>query len=100
MPETASKLLIRAPFDVISHTGALLTDIVRRVVDQPNRVSLTTLAEGESTHFVITVTARDFARILGIRGRTLQSLRTLLDAIGKRNGQRLLIDIEAEQLIH
>jgi predicted RNA-binding protein YlqC (UPF0109 family) len=95
--QTAAK---QAPSDLIATTAALMVNIVRNVVDQPKRVSLTTITRGGNTLFVVTVTLRDFESIFGIQGRTLRSLRTILDAIGKRSGKRLLIDIEAEQVVH
>jgi predicted RNA-binding protein YlqC (UPF0109 family) len=97
MPETANRVVTRTQQDVVTTTSALLLDIVRTVVDQPNRVSLKTVAKGETTLFVLTVTARDLSVMLGLQGRTLQSLRTILDAVSKRNGQRFQVDIESER---
>lgn len=71
---------------------AVLEHVVRSIVDDPEAVRV---AGAEGRHRVrleVTVGPGDLGRVIGRRGRTAQSIRTLVRAASARDGVEVDVD--------
>ena len=57
-----------------------LEEIVRLMVDEPERVELEELSDREGITFQLTVAEDDLGKVIGRQGRSARALRTLLAA--------------------
>lgn len=73
----------------------ILTGIARAVVQSPDKVAVQTLPETGGALLTLQVDPADYDLVVGGGGRTARSLRTVLTALGKRNGQRFSLDIQS-----
>ena len=71
----------------------LLEDLVRSIVDRPERVKVEEFEENGATVLELSVDDDDYGQVIGRGGRTAQALRTVVKAVGKSRGERVLIDI-------
>ena len=71
---------------------ALVFDIARALVDDPERVAVETVAGTEATILRLHVSDADIGKVIGKQGRTAHSLRTILshrymlDIVESRSG--------------
>lgn len=71
----------------------LLNYLARALVDHPDQVSLR-ISEAEGARlFELKVSAEDFGKVIGRDGRTVNALRTLLNAAAQRSGQKVRLEI-------
>lgn len=75
----------------------MLKDLVeflsKSLVDQPDKVSVNEVTKNSVTVFELRVAKEDIGKVIGKKGRTAQSLRTLLSAAGTKLGQRTSLEI-------
>ena len=71
----------------------LLDELVRAIVDRPERVKVEEFDENGATVLELSVDDDDYGQVIGRGGRTAQALRTVVKAVGKARGQRVLVDI-------
>lgn len=67
--------------------------IVKSLVGNPDAVSVTRTIDEKGVLLELTVDAEDLGRVIGKRGATAQSLRTLLRALGTKNDARYNLKI-------
>lgn len=67
--------------------------IVRSLVGNPDAVKLTRTIDEKGVLLELTVDPEDLGRVIGKRGATAQSLRTLLRALGTKNEARYNLKI-------
>lgn len=72
--------------------AAVLGHIVRSIVDQPEAVEVVTTGSGDRTRLDVRVGPGDLGRVIGRRGRTAASIRTVTRAAAARDGVE--VDIE------
>lgn len=72
--------------------AAVLAHIVRSIVDQPDAVEVETTESGDRTRLDVRVGPGDLGRVIGRRGRTAASIRTVTRAAAARDGVE--VDIE------
>jgi uncharacterized protein len=71
---------------------AVLTHVVRSIVDDPDAV-LVEVSEGRHrTKLEVRVAPGDLGRVIGRRGRTAQSIRTVVRAAASRDGLEIDVD--------
>ena len=85
MSETANEL--RAPT-----AAAVLGHIVRSIVDDPDAVTVEESSIGHRTRLDVRVGPGDLGRVIGRRGRTAASVRTVTRAAAAKDGVE--VDIE------
>lgn len=71
----------------------LLEYVARALVDRPEAVVVREAARGDGTVFELRVDPGDLGKVIGKRGRTAKSLRTLLAAAAAKSGRRASLDI-------
>jgi len=72
---------------------ALLDQIARLLVDEPDQVSIEQVEEDGATVFELTVAERDLGKVIGKSGRTARALRNLLGAVGMKSNKRFVLEI-------
>lgn len=72
--------------------AAVLEHVVRSIVDQPDAVSVEVTEDGGRTRLDVRVGDGDLGRVIGRRGRTAASIRTVTRAAAAKDGVE--VDIE------
>lgn len=67
--------------------------VVKSLVGNPDAVSITRTIDEKGVLLELTVDPEDLGRVIGKRGATAQSLRTLLRALGTKNDARYNLKI-------
>ena len=71
----------------------LISYVVRNLVDDPGSVRVREVT-GEMAHvFEVRVARDDQGKLIGKQGRTIQSLRSLVNAAGARAGKRAMVEV-------
>jgi uncharacterized protein len=73
-------------------TSAVLTHIVRSMVDDPDAVSVAAVAGRGRTKLEVKVGPGDLGRVIGRRGRTAQSIRVVARAAATQDGVDVDVD--------
>lgn len=68
--------------------------IVKNLVEKPENVKVERVIDEKGVLLTLTVDSEDLGRIIGRRGATAQSLRSLLRALGVKNDARYNLKIE------
>ena len=71
----------------------LITKILRALVDQPEEVSVNEMGAGETKVLEVTVAKTDIGKVIGKRGRTVQAIRTILNAAAGNSRTRYILEI-------
>ena len=71
---------------------AVLTHVVRSLVDEPESVRVRVIEGRHRIKLEVTVGPGDLGRVIGRRGRTAQSIRTVVRAAATRDGQDVDVD--------
>ena len=79
--------------DVSAPTAtAVLTHVVKSIVDDPEAVAVETSEAKGRIRLEVTVGPGDLGRVIGRRGRTAQSIRTVVRAAATRDGAEVDVD--------
>lgn len=74
--------------------AALLADVTRAIVDEPEAVEVVELPEDDSSVvFELRVAPDDYGKVIGRGGRTAYALRTVVKVAAAHHDQRVLVDI-------
>jgi predicted RNA-binding protein YlqC (UPF0109 family) len=71
----------------------LLEALARELVEQPERVSVRERAEPDGLLLTLAVAGPDRGRVIGRHGVTAEALRTLLEAVARKQGLRCELEI-------
>lgn len=71
---------------------AVLLHIVRSIVDDPDAVAVNEADGRGRLRLEVTVGSGDLGRVIGRRGRTAQSIRTLVRAAAVKDGRDVDVD--------
>ena len=72
--------------------SAVLTHVVSSIVDDPQAVHVETVPSKGRVKLQVTVGPGDLGRVIGRRGRTAQSIRTVVRAAATRDGVDVDVD--------
>ena len=70
-----------------------ITYIARQLVDEPDAVSLTEEILDDTVIYKLTVAQPDIGKVIGKKGRTAFALRTIVAAIGRRAGKKVVLEV-------
>jgi predicted RNA-binding protein YlqC (UPF0109 family) len=71
----------------------LVTYLARALVDQPDQVGLRVSEVEGARLFELKVAPEDVGKVIGRDGRTVNALRTLLNAAAQKQGQKVRLEI-------
>ncbi len=71
----------------------LLTYLARALVDQPDQVGLRVSEVDGARLFELKVAPEDVGKVIGRDGRTVNALRTLINAAAQKHGQKVRLEI-------
>ncbi|MDP8215534.1 MAG: KH domain-containing protein [Candidatus Euphemobacter frigidus] len=75
----------------------LIEYIVKSIVDSPESVNVTQI-DGESTIvFELRVQQDDVGKVIGKKGRTINAIRTLVNATAAKSNMRAMLEIVEEE---
>lgn len=69
----------------------VLGHLVRGIVDNPDAVSVDSIASSRGTTLEVRVAPDDLGRVIGRNGKTAKALRTVVGALAR--GERVRIDV-------
>ncbi len=71
----------------------LIEQIAKALVDNPDEVSVHQIEGEQTTVFELHVAQGDVGKVIGKRGRTAHSIRTILSAAGMKLKRRFTLEI-------
>jgi hypothetical protein len=71
----------------------LVEAIAKALVDYPDQVQVRAIEGKEVTIFELRVARSDTGKIIGRQGRTVQAMRTILNAVGAKLRKRFVLEI-------
>lgn len=71
----------------------LVEVIAKSLVDEPEEVSVEAVEGSQSSVLELSVHASDLGKVIGRRGRTAKSIRTLLGAVSMKHDHRYTLEI-------
>jgi predicted RNA-binding protein YlqC (UPF0109 family) len=71
----------------------LIEYIAKSLVDDPDQVTVTEVEGEKTTVYELRVGSGDLGKVIGKRGRTARSMRTLLAAAATKVGKRAVLEI-------
>lgn len=74
----------------------LLLEMVKCLVDDLEGIRINEIAGGTTTILELYVTKSDLGKVIGKRGMTAKSLRTILTGTGAKKGKRVVLEIMDE----
>lgn len=78
----------------VAETAALLNIVICALVSHKSAVEVT-MFPGPQTLFRVRVEPKEMGKLIGKQGRIARSLRILLNAIAKENGQNYALDLDS-----
>ena len=72
---------------------ALITKIVKTLVDQPEEVSVNEIEGAHMTVFEVRVAKTDLGKIIGKQGRTANAIRTIISAVAGKTNDKYMLEI-------
>ena len=84
---------VLSPGNNASEMQALISEIARALVDEPQAVRVTAINDQEMVVLRLEVAPSDVGKVIGKQGRTARSLRTILSAASTKLRQRCALDI-------
>jgi uncharacterized protein len=80
--------------EVTSVAGELLEYLAQGLVDDPDKVTVNEVREGDGSIVLeLSVGDDDYGNVIGRGGRTASALRTVIKAAAAKHGHRVFIDI-------
>ena len=71
----------------------LILGIVKALVDQPDRVSVTEINAGHTVVLELEVAKSDMGKVIGKQGRNAQAIRTILAAASGKTRKKYVLEI-------
>ena len=83
--------------EALSETSVaeLVREIAQALVDEPSAVQVESVSRDENTVLRLRVAPQDVGKVIGKQGRTADSLRAVMHAIGTKRGHRFQLDIRS-----
>ena len=75
----------------------LIQLLVEQLVNNPSAVEVKEAQVDAASVIELRVAKEDFGRVIGKQGRTVESLRTILNAVAARNNRKVILQIIDEK---
>ena len=71
----------------------LLASIARQLVDEPEAVKVRELEGGQTSVLELSVAKSDLGKIIGIKGRNIGAIRTIMTAASAKIRKRIVVEL-------
>ncbi len=71
----------------------LLEYLVASIVDRPEEIKIDHISTPKVELFYLSVAKADLGRLLGRRGHTVESIRRVIEAVGRRLDKETVVDV-------
>jgi predicted RNA-binding protein YlqC (UPF0109 family) len=71
----------------------LLKLIAMELVNDPEKVSVKQIEQGNTTVLELSVAPEDMGKVIGKKGKRAQAIRSVIKAKATREGKRVIVDI-------
>ena len=71
----------------------LVETIAKALVDSPDQVKVTEEVNEKGTLITLSVAKEDVGKVIGKQGRVANAIRSVVKAVGIRNGVHVIVDI-------
>ena len=71
----------------------LLIKIVKALVDNPEQVQVNEIESSQTVVLELRVAKSDMGKIIGKKGKTVNAIRTVLNAASKGDGKRYVLEL-------
>jgi uncharacterized protein len=79
--------------ETVGDARALIEQIAKALVDEPDQVSVTAVEDGRETVLELKVAENDLGKVIGKHGRTARAMRNLVAAAGMKLNQQFALEI-------
>jgi predicted RNA-binding protein YlqC (UPF0109 family) len=79
--------------EITGDARALIEQIAKALVDEPDQVSVTEIPEGRETVLELKVAEGDVGKVIGKHGRTVRAMRNLVGAAGMKLNKQFALEI-------
>ncbi|MEM9444078.1 MAG: KH domain-containing protein [Verrucomicrobiota bacterium] len=73
--------------------------VVRNLVEHADEVDVAEISSGRATKLQVRVNPQDVGRVIGKNGRTISSIRGLLNAAAMKSKQRVILELVEEAAV-
>ena len=71
----------------------LLTVIAQHMVDYPDQVSVREIDGANTIVFELAVAKQDLGKIIGVKGRNIQAIRTIMMGVSGKIHKRIVVEL-------
>lgn len=71
----------------------LVQFIVEALVDYPEQIAINEIHGGQASVMELMVAKEDLGKVIGKKGKTVQAIRTILNASGAKDKRRMVLEI-------
>ena len=71
----------------------LLAEIARQMVDDPDQVEVRELDGDQTIVFELSVAKQDLGKIIGVKGRNIQAIRTIMMGVSGKIHKRIVVEL-------
>ena len=71
----------------------LLLYMAKNLVDEPDSVTVTEVADDEGKVLELRVAEGDMGKVIGRQGRIAKEIRTIVKTVAQRNGEKVTVEI-------
>ncbi len=75
---------------------ALTTEIIKRIVDEPDAVEVVELPRGRTMIIEVAVAPGDMGKVIGKGGRNIEAIRAVVRAAGLRAHERVQVELRTD----
>ena len=71
----------------------LLAEIAKHLVDYPEQVKVNEIDGGHTSVLELSVAKQDMGKVIGIKGRNITAIRTVMNAASGKIQKRIIVEI-------
>lgn len=72
----------------------LLAEVVKRLVDNPEQVSINEIQGATTLILELSVAKQDLGKVIGKRGKMIAAIRTVMMAASAKTHRRIIVEVE------
>lgn len=74
--------------------STVLGNIVKSIVDNPDKVVITEHVEGDDVLLTLTVAEEDVGMVIGKHGKIAKAMRTVMKTVAKVDNRKVIVEIK------